>query len=227
MLECLDDAVLGRGPRRCGDLVVRRRRRTLGREARAVLGARRRARRRRLPPPVRLQPRRAARPVLPLEHRRAADRERRGAVAPDLLGRARPASRPRRSSPRTAAGTCRSRSGARTARGGCGPRRSAASTSRRRYLRKLWFDTVVHDPQRTAAPRRGRRRLAGAARQRLPVRHGSRRPRRRDPVGRAARRDHARASSARTPRRCSRHWCGHEDRAVGVPRRRATEGETP
>ena len=48
---------------------------------------------RRVPAPVRLQPRRAARPLLPLQHGGPAGRERRRAVAPDLRGSARPASR--------------------------------------------------------------------------------------------------------------------------------------
>ena len=52
-------------PRGRRDLVVRGRRRAVGPAARAVLGARRRARRGRLPAPVRLQPRRAPRPLLP------------------------------------------------------------------------------------------------------------------------------------------------------------------
>ena len=61
------------------------------------------------------------------------------------------------------------------------------------YLRKLWFDTVVHD----AAALRHLVEVAGArpgaARQRLPLRHGTRRPGRRDPLRRAStRRDHRR-----------------------------------
>ena len=118
-------------PRRRGDLVVRRRRRAVRPAARAVLGARRRAARRRLPAPVRLQPRRAARPVLPVEHRGPARRERRRAVAPDLRRACSTGIPISRSSPRTAAGTCRPRSDAPTARGRCGPRRDAASTRRR------------------------------------------------------------------------------------------------
>lgn len=99
----------GRGAGRCcrrlrpgrgRDLLARARarggahHRAVRRAARAVLGAGRRARCHRLPAPVRLHPRRAARPVLPRQHGGPAGGERCRAVTPDLRGRPRPASRP-------------------------------------------------------------------------------------------------------------------------------------
>ena len=92
IVEYLDDAVLGRGlagveiSSFAGDVELSDPRLEPFWARAAELRARR------LPAPVRMQPRRAPRPVLPLEHRRPADRERRRAVAPDLRGRARPAS---------------------------------------------------------------------------------------------------------------------------------------
>ena len=144
------------------------------------------------------------------------DRERRRAVAPDLLGRAGPASgsedrrRARRRIP------ARSRSGAPTARGGSGPRRGGASTSRRPTCASSGSTPSCTTRARCGTSSRSPGGSQVAARQRLPVRHGPRRPGRRHPVGRAARRDHARASSARTPTSCSRPRCGHEDRRAGV-----------
>ena len=151
-------------PRRRRDLVVRRRRRALGRAARAVLGARRGARRDRVPAPVRLQPRRAARPLLPLEHRRPAGRERRRAVAPHLLGRARPASRTARSSPRTAAGTCRRSIGRSDHAWQVRPEAHGCRELPSSYLRRLRFDSLVHTPGALRAPRRRGGRRPGAAR---------------------------------------------------------------
>ena len=144
--------------RRRRDLVVRRRRRALGRAARAVLGARRGARRDRVPAPVRLQPRRAARPLLPLEHGRPAGRERGRAVAPDLLGRARPASGPARSSPRTAAATCPPPSDAPTTRGRCGPRRTDARDAAVVVPAQDLVRLARARPARAARAGRGRRR---------------------------------------------------------------------
>ena len=83
------------------------------------------------------------------------------------------------------------------------------------YLRKLWFDTVVHDP---AALRHlvevagGSRACCSAATSRSTWGSTTRSPR----SGRPACPTRSRAaSSARTPRRCSRRGCAHEDRALG------------
>ena len=129
IVEYLDDAVLARGlagveiSSFAGDVELSDERLEPFWARAAELGAC-------LPAPVRVQPRRAARPVLPLQHR---GQPTENAVAlshlifagvldrhPDL-----------RSSPRTAVDICPSRSDARTARGPCAPKRSAAPTSRR------------------------------------------------------------------------------------------------
>ena len=212
--------------RRRRALVVRGRRRALGRAARAVLDARRGARRDRVPAPVRLQPRRAARPLLPLEHGRSAGRERRRALAPHLLGRARPASEPatrrgaRRRLPADVPRSLRPRV-AGAARGARMPRAAVVvpATPAVRLAR-------AH-PRRTPRARRCRRRRPGAARHRLPVRHGRRRPDRARARGRARGRRRARDPRRGTQPGCSRPsdtWrsAPREDRTVATrrPRRR-------
>ncbi len=109
-----------------------------------------------------------------VEHGRPARRERRRAVAPDLRGRARPASgsqdrrRARRRLPAVRDRTLRPRV-AGAARGAALRARAVDATCARSG------STPSCTTRTRCAPRRGRRRLAGPARQRLPVRHGPRR----------------------------------------------------
>ena len=213
VVEALEDAVIANGLAGRRDLVVRGRRRALRRAPRAVLDARRGTRRGRVPAPVRLQPRRAARPVLPLEHGRPAGRERRRAVAPHLLGRARPASGPadrRRARRRVPADVPRA----------LRPRVAGAA----RGARMPRAAVVVPAPpavrlarahaRRAPRARRGGRRRPGAARHRLPVRHGRRRPDRARARGRARRGGRARDPLGERGRAAGR-GCGAAARAGG------------
>ena len=109
-----------------------------------------------------------------VEHRGPARRERRGAVAPDLRGRARPASRSqdrrraRRRLPADRDRTLRPRvEGA--------PRGArAASTRRRRTCARSGSTRSCTTRTRCARWSRSAGGVAGRARQRLPVRHGAR-----------------------------------------------------
>ena len=114
------------GPARRRDLEPRAGTRTVGPRVRAVLDTGRGDRRGRLPAPLRLHARRAPRPVVPVQHRRPTDRERRRPVASDLLRRAGPASGSARSSPRTAAAICPPTSAAPTTPGSSAPTPAAA-----------------------------------------------------------------------------------------------------
>ena len=224
IVECLDDAVLGRGlagveiSSFAGDVELSDPRLEPFWARAAELRADR------LPAPVRLQPRRAPRPVLPLQHRRSAGRERRRAVAPDLRGRARSASgsqdrrRARRRLPADRDRTLRPRV--------AGAARGAALRARAVDLPAQ--DLVRHGrarPARAAHARRGRRRIAGRARQRLPVRHGRSTTRSRSCAGPGCRTSSTDAHPRRQRRRAARdRGCAHEDRAVAARRRAIGEG---
>ncbi len=163
----------------------------------------------------------------------SADGERRRAVAPDLLGRARPSPGPQdRRGARRRLPAVRDRPlRPRVARA---PRRA---TLRARALDLPAQALVRHGrarPDGAAAPRRGRRRVtARAAGQRLPVRHGLGRSASASSAARVCRRDRRADRSA--PTRCP-SWktgCAREDRTLERARRHrrgdssSTTGSSP
>ena len=112
-----------------------------------LLGKRGGARRGGVRAPVGLLARRAARPLLPVQHRRQPGRDRRRAVAHRSSPGCSTATPAYGSSPRTAAATCPRTWAAPTTPGRYGPRRARCAEPPSTYLRRMWFDSLVYTPQ--------------------------------------------------------------------------------